>query len=313
MAEGRTFSKSEIENGERVCVLNRALAERNGLSVGDTVELNFYQTNFVKERILFSSPLYPNYLYNAQFDAEQAAEETGTYTIVGLYELDHAKQSEHTALHPNTVIVPQSAMHSVNPSLNVYSFYTAVIPNDGFESFREECVSLGLEVNFSYDDQGYAETVPHLTMLSTSIRAIQRLCLCLWVLVVAVLIMMYLMMQNAAAQVKFRVGVSRGRIFGHTVFGGLLLLVISSVLGGAASVMLYNTVLEKLMDSDFTVFYAAFGSKSESTEILTRVFEFMQQSPETLIRICAMQLGAAAILLILFAAWLYLRPAHYRK
>lgn len=313
MVAGRTFSEREIKNGERVCVLNRALAERNGLSVGDTVELNFYQTNFVKERILFSSSLYPNYLYNAQFDAEQAAEETGTYTIVGLYELDHAKQGEHTALHPNTVIVPQSTMHSVNPSLNVYSFYTAVIPNDGFEAFRKECVSLGLEVNFSYDDQGYAETVPHLTMLHTSVRAIHRLCICLWVLVMAVLIMMYLLMQNAAAQVKFRVGVSRGRIFGHTLFGGLLLLAVSSALGGGASVLLYNTVLGKLMDSDFTVFYAAFGSKSESTEILTRVFEFMQQSPETLIRICAMQLGAAAILLILFAAWLYLRPAHYRK
>lgn len=112
---------------------------------------------------------------------------------------------------------------------------------------------------------------------------------------------------------KFRIGVSRGRIFGHTLFGGLLLLAVSSALGGGASVLLYNTVLRKLMDLDFTVFYAAFGSKSESTEILTRVFDFMQQSPETLIRICAMQLGAAAVLLILLAAWLYLRPAHYRK
>lgn len=313
MVAGRTFSESEIKNGERVCVLNRALAEKNGLTVGDTVELNFYFTNFVREKILFASSLYPNYLYHAQYKAEEAAAESGTYTIVGLYELDRAEQGDNTALHPNTVIVPQSTMHSRFGSLFAYDLYTAVIPNGSFEAFCEECDLLGLDVNFSYDDQGYTETVPHLTMLSTSIRAIQRLCLCLWVLVVAVLIMMYLMMQNAAAQVKFRVGVSRGRIFGHTVFGELLLLVISSMLGGAASVMLYNTVLEKLMDSDFTVFYAAFGSKSESTEILTRVFEFMQQSPETLIRICAMQLGAAAVLLILFAAWLYLRPAHYRK
>ena len=112
---------------------------------------------------------------------------------------------------------------------------------------------------------------------------------------------------------KFRVGAARGRILGHTLFGGLLLLVISSLLGGGASVLLYNIVLEKLMDSDFTVFYAAFGSKSESTEILTRVFEFMQQSPETLLRICAVQLAVASVLLVLLAAWLYLRPAHYRK
>ena len=309
---GRDFTKEELTNGDRVCILNADLAEQNGLSLGASIPLSFYATNFVAEEMFFDSASYPNRLYTPGFRTEQVDAESGEYTIVGLYRLDTLGESTTTALHPNTVLVPQSALHQVYAT-HPYSSFTIVLPNGGIDAFEEEFATLGLDLKFQYDDQGYAETVPHLTMLHTSVRAIHRLCICLWVLVMAVLIMMYLMMQNAAAQVKFRVGVSRGRIFGHTVFGGLLLLVISSVLGGVASVTLYNTVLEKLMDSDFTVFYAAFGSKSESTEILTRVFDFMQQSPEMLIRICAMQLGAAAVLLILFAAWLYLRPAHYRK
>ena len=312
LVAGRDFTDEELEKGDRVCILNVELAERNGLSLGDSISLNFYITNFVAEDITMDSTPYPNRLFTPGYRENQVNAESGNYVIVGLYQLDGRIQGSATELHHNTVLVPQSALHLVHAA-HKYSPFTIVLPNGGIHAFEEEFVTLGFDLKFQYDDQGYAETVPHLTMLHTSVRAIHRLCICLWVLVMAVLIMMYLMMQNAAAQVKFRVGVSRGCIFGHTLFGGLLLLAVSSALGGGASVLLYNTVLRKLMDSDFTVFYTAFGSKSESAEILTGVFDFMQQSPETLIRICAMQLGAAAVLLILSAAWLYLRPAHYRK
>ncbi len=312
LVAGRDFTVEELKNGERVCILNADLAERNGLSLGDSISLNFYITLFTTEESAYESATYPNRLYTPGYRKDQVNAESGNYVIVGLYQLDGRIQGSATELHHNTVLVPQSALHLVHAT-HQYSTFTIVLPNGGINAFEEEFATLGLDLKFQYDDQGYSETVPHLTMLSTSIRAIHRLCLCLWVLVVTVLIMMYLLMQNAAAQVKFRVGASRGRILGHTLFGGLLLLAVSSALGGGASVLLYNTVLGKLMDSDFTVFYAAFGSKSESAAILTRVFEFMQQSPETLIRICAVQLGVAAVLLILFAAWLYLRPARYRK
>ena len=312
LVAGRDFTDEELERGDRVCILNADLAERNGLSLGDTVSLNFYITLFTTEESAYESATYPNRLYTPEYRKDQVDAESGDYVIVGLYQLDGRLQGSASELHHNTVLVPQSALHLVY-TVHKYSTFTVVLPNGGIDAFEEEVATLGLDLKFQYDDQGYAETVPHLTMLNTSIRAIHRLCICLWALVMAVLIMIYLMMQNAAAQVKFRVGASRGRIFGHTLFGGLLLLAVSSALGGGASVLLYNTVLKTLMDSDFTVFYTAFGSKSESAEILNRVFEFMQQSPETLIRICALQLGAAAVLLILSAAWLYLRPAHYRK
>ena len=312
LVAGRDFTDEELERGERVCILNAELAERNGLSLGDSISLHFYITNFVAEDTVMDSTPYPNRLYTPGYRKGQVEAESGEYVIVGLYRLDGRIHGSTSELHHNTVLVPQSALHQVYAT-HSYASFTIVLPNGGINAFEEEIAALGLELKFQYDDQGYAETVPHLTMLHASIRVIHRLCICLWGIVVAVLIMMYLMMRNAAAQVKFRIGVSRGHIFGHTVFGGLLLLVISSVLGGAASITLYNTVLEKLMDSDFTVFYAAFGSKSESTEILNRVFAFMQQSPETLLRICALQLGAAAVLLLLLAAWLYLCPARYRK
>ena len=104
---GRDFSAREIGEGARVCVIHTALAEKNGLSVGDTIDLSFYSTTFLDSDHVSN---YPEqfYIYTPQNESKVAAD-SGTYEIVGIYETDDQSESI-VALHPNTVMVPQSAL-----------------------------------------------------------------------------------------------------------------------------------------------------------------------------------------------------------
>ena len=43
--EGRTFSAEDLENGAAVCLVSEEFARKNGLSIGDKVELPFYGVN----------------------------------------------------------------------------------------------------------------------------------------------------------------------------------------------------------------------------------------------------------------------------
>ena len=308
LVAGRDFSAREIGEGARVCVIHTALAEKNGLSVGDTIDLSFYSTTFLDSDHVSN---YPEqfYIYTPQNESKVAAD-SGTYEIVGIYET--ADQSESiVALHPNTVMVPQSALSTYGRG-HPYHDFTLVIPNGGVEALEAELETYGIGKIFRYDDGGYSEVVPHLTMMSESVRSITLLCFGLWVLIAMALVVLHTVMQRTHARVKFCVGVPKGRIWGHTLFGGLLLLFAALLLGTGASLMLYEHVLAKLMNSGFTVFYGAFGAR-ETSDILAQVYRLLQQSPKTICRLGAMQFGVLAAWMMLVSAWFSLRNSCYRK
>lgn len=56
--DGRAFTQEEYENGESVCLVSSGFAMYNGLSVGDTVSLDYYHTKVVEECIDY----YKSYL-----------------------------------------------------------------------------------------------------------------------------------------------------------------------------------------------------------------------------------------------------------
>ena len=214
------------------------------------------------------------------------------------------------ALHYNTVLVPQSAWSFKNTS-HPYENFTIVLPNGGEEAFREEIAAYGMTDLFVYDDGGYSEIMPHLTAMAKSIRSITVLCFGIWVLMATALGVLFCVMQKSHAQVKFRLGVPVWRIWLQTLGSMVLLIVPSVALGAITSVGVYDTALEWLMNSGFTVFYGAFG-KRDTAEILSELFRLLGQSPHLFWQLGLAQVASIGACSFVISAALVLRRRAYR-
>jgi hypothetical protein len=307
LVSGRDFSEQERENGEKVCVIHEELAKRNGLAVGDRLALTCYRTPFET-----GSGTLP-YVRPISFYSEQSERsvvpESGEYTVVGIYGTGDQGASG-MALHPNTILVPQSAWSIKNIS-HPYEDFTIVLPNGGEEAFREEVASYGMTDLFFYDDGGYSEIMPHLTAMAKSIRSITVLCFGIWVLMATALGVLFCVMQKSHAQVKFRLGVPVWRIWLQTLGSMVLLIVPSVALGAITSVGVYDTALEWLMNSGFTVFYGAFG-KRDTAEILSELFRLLGQTSRVFWQLGLAEAVVIGVWFIMISACLVLRRRLYR-
>ena len=304
---GRDFTEQERENGEKVCVIHEELAKRNGLAVGDRLELTCYRTFFET-----GSGTLP-YVRPISFYSEQSERsvvpESGEYTVVGIYATGDQGESG-MALHPNTVLIPQSAWSIKNIS-HPYEDFTIVLPNGGEEAFREEIAAYGMTDLFVYDDGGYSEILPHLTAMADSVRSITLLCFGIWMLMAIALNILFCVMQKTHAQVKFRLGVPIWRIWLQTLGDMILLMLPAVVLGVILSTEVYDTALEWLMNSGFTVFYGAFG-KRDTAEILSELFRLLGQSPHLFWQLGLAQAVSIGACSIVISAALVLRRRAYR-
>lgn len=307
LIDGRDFSAQELENGAKVCVIHEELAERNGFSTGDTLDLTFYNMTFLETNGAYRY-VEPHSFYTSQ--SEKAIQkENGSYTIVGIYTTGDQSESG-MALHPNTVLVPQSALTASNTT-HPYEDYTMVLANGGEQAFREELASYGIGELFEYDDGGYSEIMPHLQAMADALRSIMWLCLGVWVLITTALIVLFVMMQRAHAAVKFRLGVAKRRIWGHTVLGLAAIMIPAVTLGSVMGYALYGQVLTGVMNSGFTVFYGAFGAR-DTAEILSEIYRLMAQTPKNFARLGGCQLAVLGCLSVLFSACFTLRRRAYQ-
>ena len=307
LTDGRDFSAQELKDGTKVCVIHEELAARNGLSLGDTLDLTFYNMNFLETNGAYRY-VEPHHFYTPQ-SAKAAQRENGSYTVVGIYSTGDQSESG-VALHPNTVLVPQSALTIYNRS-HPYEEYTVVLANGGEQAFREELASYGIGELFEYHDGGYSEIMPHLQAMADALRSIMWLCLGVWVLITTALTVLFVMMQKAHAAVKFRVGVAKCRIWGHTVLELAVMILPAVVLGSVVGYALYGQVLNGVMNSGFTVFYGAFGAR-DTVEILSEIYRLMAQTPQTFARLGGYQLAVLGCLSVLIGAWFTLRRRAYQ-
>lgn len=160
IVEGRDFTGEEISGGARVCVIHEALAAANGLQLGDTVSLNFYQTDLAlpyqsnkNQKHGLLNPSASLYFDTTPFT------ETAEYTVVGFYRTNElwcdVSENEY-GFSPNTVFVPKTSVETEMEYGNSVLFTTPVIQNGQLDAFRELVGKAGYSERFVYHDQGYS-------------------------------------------------------------------------------------------------------------------------------------------------------------
>lgn len=190
----------EESDDPHACIVSRALAEQNGLSVGGTLALSLYENN--------RHPLYAR-----TYDLRVGFLEDVTLRIVGIYHTEDGAGETH-AVHPSTVYTkPEAMTMAFGPYLQTHTYdpskyedtapfaderYALLIAVDAEQAFRKEAKVAGYaEGDFVFSDGGYlvdsAEWQESAAMLArvqdaspTAATAVICLCLMLALLMLAV-------------------------------------------------------------------------------------------------------------------------------
>ncbi len=252
ICEGRDFTDEELANGAKVCVLSKSQAEASGLTVGDTLDLHYYDYALDDESIQYIHDGYgvvnPT-AYRYRGEATPWHGEAETYTIVGLYDQDQPWCNTDYNLHsftPNTVFVPKSAVTATLDYSEDGLFRTLVLHGDLMHTMQSLVAEAGLEGSFSYYDNGYTNLAKSLD----GYRQIAEQFLPVGLLVYGVILALYLFLfpgsQGKELAQMESLGANMGQKLGHALASSLGILIPGTVLGTCLGLGLWDRVAQVL-------------------------------------------------------------------
>ncbi len=323
LKEGNFFSEEELESGAKVVMISEMVAEKNRLEIGDTLELSFYQSDFSNfgnngwtyysiGHMIVPIQVWGDYTWYPGEPRRTPSDEDGSYTVVGIFSTDGWVDGlEH--LHPNTVIVPQSALSEHYP-LDVPEFdYTFILPNGSVEAFEAELVEKGFGGSVHYDDQGYSSVIPGVDAICQSADFVWNVVSALWVLAVIMILLILTWMQMPTGKVKYRLGTGKVRIWVQMSFSALLVMLLSCIGGFAGSILLYDRAVAWMMQADFTSFNVTFSTMSFNNDMLTNLLGMLGQTSDVFAKVCAAQFAILLLLSVAFAAVASLRKKSFKQ
>ncbi|MBQ7321195.1 MAG: hypothetical protein IJW99_03780 [Clostridia bacterium] len=316
---GSFFTEEQLQSGKKIALISNVLAEKNGLSVGDTLDLTFYDNAFrdtqgesSNSRVYHHGYMFkPGDLWKESLESGDIAAENGVYRVVGIYSVpDWINLADY--IHPDTVIVPQSALSTVYP-LDVAQYdVTFILPNGGVDVFEAELAEAGFGGTLLYYDQGYASIIAGVEAICHSAEFVYNTVRLLWALSSVMVLLLFTWMQMPTGKVKYRLGTGKRRIFAQMSFSAVAVLILSGLGGFLGSVLLYDRAVEWMMQADFTSFNATFSTMSANAGVLNDLLDLLGQPVSVFARACGIQLVVLVLLAILFSAVAALRKKSFK-
>lgn len=247
IVEGREFTVEEQKSGARVCVIHETLAAANGLTVGDTITLNLYETD---ENLPYQShgtglltPAASFWFHTTPFA------ETAEYTIVGLWrgeELWGDVAHNTYTLSPNTVIVPKASVQTPMEHRESVLFSTIVLKNGAVEEFRSLAARGGYGDRFICHDQGYSSIAGNFHNYDALGKQVLLVGASIYAMVLILFLLFFPGAQRKNLWTMESLGAGKCDRFGFVMIHAGLLLLCATFLGGAVGLASWGRVLDKL-------------------------------------------------------------------
>ncbi|HWQ59096.1 MAG TPA: hypothetical protein VN540_08740, partial [Clostridia bacterium] len=296
MQDGRIFTQAEYESGARVCMVSGDLARAQGWSVGDVIDMSFYQYDHFLNNVFWGAELAPVYTSSEPDDFFDA----GQYRIVGVYALRPitgvSTVSENALSVPwNTIFVPKKSIQNApaEDTLPVSgALLTLWLKNGSMDEFCAQMDALGLtaqkedgyETRFTFYDQGYSKIQPSLTALSGTAEllliASAALLLCAGVL----LAFFYALAQRQSLGVMRMLGCGKGSAFFASLLGALFVSLSGACAGAIVGHLLTEKVGAKILAgaANEPAAYAAFSAFLATDQEITIEFALGADAHTTL-------------------------------
>jgi len=269
--DGRLINAREHARGERVALVGRDFALHNGLSVGDTISLEFYAATIGTRSVIFRFGEFGRYrIANVWVPSEYQygleITEPIEYTIVGITNAHLLDVHDH-ALTKNMIIIPDNSFEGVAGEPMIDQRYVStefgfdtlrvathvplltdgiIIPNGYIDETIALINSLDSEFGglFNFYDQGYGTLMAALGNLRFGMSWILGLVSAVWITVIFMFSMFFTARKRKEAAVLCAIGVSKNDRFCWVFTQSSMLIILSLVLSLAISLPLFNYIVD---------------------------------------------------------------------
>lgn len=255
--EGRTISREEFASGADVCLVSAAYAEKNGLTVGDTLSTDLYRIEqhdtqisitqgmiTTDERVNLFGPLREENKLNLQKE----------YTIVGIYTAPEFPWGYHS-FTANTIFVPKASvpadMHEIDLSKQL--LYSIILENGSSEAFEAVMVEMGLEGAYEYYDQGYTAAAAPLLAAKENAQRLLLISIAAFLLGAALyLVLMVRRTQTTVRSVRL-LGIKAPETH-RQLFGAMsMMILLAALVGIALGAALFGVVSSSILSQELAL------------------------------------------------------------
>ncbi|MGM9553236.1 MAG: hypothetical protein ACI3V2_02945 [Faecousia sp.] len=248
--EGRSFDAGEYAEGTAVCLVSVAYAQKNALSVGDTIHLDFYQTelgyrengnyrnNGSAEPILVHGPCRAENRIGVQKD----------YTVVGIYTAPEFSYGLHR-FQADTIFVPKASVPNASAYENILHplLYSVILKNGTEADFEAYMESLGYGGVFSYFDQDYNALAETLTVISANALRLLVIGSSIFLLAAALFLFLNFRRAKPIAYGLRLLGILRRKVQRELFAATAILTLIAVAVGAALGAALYRVVTARVL------------------------------------------------------------------
>ena len=249
LGEGREFTAEEVASGAKVCIIHEWVAQNSGLQIGDTITLNFYQTDYA---IPYQTTIVQNkgwirpsasYYYTTTPFAE-----TAEYTIIGFWQGDvwPDEESNYYAFSANTVFVPRPSVQTAMEERNSIPFVTAIMENGMIRPFHDLAKRSGYAGLLKYIDQGYSDIAGNFHNYEALGQQIMAVGVALYCILLLLFLVLYPTTQRKTVRTMEGLGCGYFRRWWHVLVYSMFVMVVASVLGAFAGHLLWDRVVQML-------------------------------------------------------------------
>lgn len=264
--EGRTFSAEDLENGAAVCLVSEEFARKNGLSIGDKVELPLYgvnEKNSPHRTFGDGSGLRTFSLLNAQNRAytpfwTAKYEIIGTYYSVGTY----GKPAGSIEMALNLFLIPANSVKAdfagniVDSGPMQRATTSFQIPNGTVDDYmaaynRNVPAEVRENLEITFDDNGYSQIIGGLLNMRYVAIILFAAGLLSALAILVLLLYFFIVKQKKRTAIERSLGMSKAQCRVSLMAGILVLALVASVIGvGIGAVLLQSDVLTGTAQSE---------------------------------------------------------------
>ena len=249
LRDGREITPEEFESGAPVCMISKEFAGRNGLKVGDKVNMPFVCAMYRDISSIGGRPHASFSLLDADGEFyepffEQEYEVVGLIDCLEMYGIESGQ---------DTLIIPAKSVTASDD--NNIAYYTPMtsftasfqIPNGTIQQFNaalKEHVPEAGRLNITYDDRGYSEIRKSLD----NSRAMALLLLLAGIMaalsIVALLLYFFVVKEKKRTAIEHSLGMTKSQCRVSLLAGLIMLTVFSACAGSVCGTLALDKVRE---------------------------------------------------------------------
>ena len=270
VVDGGDISVDEYRDGERVCLISEAFAERNGIAVGDSLRLPLYYADYA------TPPSYALFELNqlisdgiqriANWDIGPPLNADGEpyrvfsdheYYVKGIYRTTPGDDVDR-ALGANAVVIPAASVRESDED-NIVAYGRMMhattsfeIPNGTIEAYKENWLRTGIEgLDFVFRDRGYTKIQPGLD----NMKRISMLFLLIGLAMALALLLyfchVFISQNRLRTAIERMLGFTKGQCAASLLSGFFIIAFAAIICGCALSARAESIVISRLEGQEY--------------------------------------------------------------